>query len=208
MAAGESGQLILAVGGQDISRFPLRRRHTGLPDGRRPDPLRRLPVGLRGGKDASTTWSCPGSASGALSRRQVLFESNSKPYDPNHGRGPLNGPVRRRRRRRHRCAWARSPPRYGATSTACELPHTHDGLTASRQAHGSRVAGRRVHVRTTIDWAEIAPPHDFGFQLRHYVTAPEVRTDRRSSTSCAAPSGILVKVQVRSSGTVERPRLT
>jgi hypothetical protein len=41
--------------------------------------------------------------------------------------------------------------------------------------------GREVRFRRqlTIGPSEIAPPYDFGFQLRHYVVAPEARDGRQ-----------------------------
>jgi N-glycosylase/DNA lyase len=55
--------------------------------------------------------------------------------------------------------------------------------------------------------AEIAAPHDFGFQLRHYVIAPEVREGQKLVEIVRLSSGGLVKVDVVSRGTVDAPRL-
>jgi 3-methyladenine DNA glycosylase/8-oxoguanine DNA glycosylase len=54
---------------------------------------------------------------------------------------------------------------------------------------------------------EIAAPHDFGFQLRHYVIAPEVREGHKLVEIVRLSSGGLVKVDVVSRGTVDAPRL-
>ena len=37
----------------------------------------------------------------------------------------------------------------------------------------------RFRRQLTIGPSEIAPPYDFGFQLRHYVLAPEARDGRQ-----------------------------
>jgi hypothetical protein len=62
-------------------------------------------------------------------------------------------------------------------------------------------------ARVTIGGAEIAAPYDFGFQLRHYVIAPEVREGEKLVEVVRLSSGGLVKVDVVSRGTVEVPRL-
>jgi 3-methyladenine DNA glycosylase/8-oxoguanine DNA glycosylase len=62
-------------------------------------------------------------------------------------------------------------------------------------------------TQVTIDTAEIAAPHDFGFQLRHYVIAPEVREGPKLVEIVRLASGDLVKVDVGSEGTTEAPRL-
>jgi hypothetical protein len=54
---------------------------------------------------------------------------------------------------------------------------------------------------------EIAAPYDFGFQLRHYVIAPEVREDQTLIEIIRLSSGGLVKVDVQSRGTVDAPRI-
>jgi 3-methyladenine DNA glycosylase/8-oxoguanine DNA glycosylase len=65
----------------------------------------------------------------------------------------------------------------------------------------------RLRARLTIDPSEIAPPHDFGFQLRHYVVAPEARDGRTLVEIVRLASGRLVKIDIRSRGTVQEPRL-
>ncbi len=62
-------------------------------------------------------------------------------------------------------------------------------------------------MRLTIGPSDIAAPHDFAFQLRHYVVAPEVREGQRLVEILRIPSGRLVKVDVRSRGTVQEPSL-
>jgi len=62
-------------------------------------------------------------------------------------------------------------------------------------------------TRVAIGGAEIAAPHDFGFQLRHYVIAPEVREADKLVEIVRLSSGGLVKVDVASSGTVDVPRI-
>jgi 3-methyladenine DNA glycosylase/8-oxoguanine DNA glycosylase len=58
-----------------------------------------------------------------------------------------------------------------------------------------------------IDADEIAAPHDFGFQLSHYVIAPEVREGEKLVQIVRLASGALVKVDVVSRGTVDAPGL-
>jgi N-glycosylase/DNA lyase len=58
-----------------------------------------------------------------------------------------------------------------------------------------------------INPTEIAPPHDFSFQLRHYVVAPEVRDGSKLVQIIRLPSGVLIKADVSSRGTVEAPSL-
>jgi 3-methyladenine DNA glycosylase/8-oxoguanine DNA glycosylase len=65
----------------------------------------------------------------------------------------------------------------------------------------------RFRERLTIDRSEIAPPYDFGFQLRHYVVAPEVREGQELVEIVRAGSGGLVKIDIRSLGTLEEPEL-
>jgi N-glycosylase/DNA lyase len=65
----------------------------------------------------------------------------------------------------------------------------------------------RLRKRLTIDPSGIAPPHDFGFQLRHYVVAPEVRDGATLVEIVRLGSGRLVKIDVRSLGTDEEPEL-
>jgi hypothetical protein len=55
--------------------------------------------------------------------------------------------------------------------------------------------------------SDIAPPHDFGFQLRHYVVAPEMREGSKLVDIVRTASGALVKVEVGSCGTVWQPCL-
>lgn len=62
-------------------------------------------------------------------------------------------------------------------------------------------------MSVTIDTSEIASPHDFGFQLRHYVVAPEVREGEKLVEIVRLGSGRLVKIDVVSAGTVDEPRL-
>jgi 3-methyladenine DNA glycosylase/8-oxoguanine DNA glycosylase len=62
-------------------------------------------------------------------------------------------------------------------------------------------------TQVTTGGAEIAAPHDFGFQLRHYVIAPEVREAQKLIEIVRLSSGDLVKVDVVSRGTVDAPRL-
>lgn len=62
-------------------------------------------------------------------------------------------------------------------------------------------------TQVTIGEAEIAAPHDFGFQLSHYVIAPEVREGEKLVQIVRLSSGALVKVDVVSRGTVDAPKL-
>lgn len=62
-------------------------------------------------------------------------------------------------------------------------------------------------AQVTTGGAEIAAPYDFGFQLRHYVIAPEVREGQKLVEIVRLSSGALVKVDVVSQGTVDAPRL-
>jgi 3-methyladenine DNA glycosylase/8-oxoguanine DNA glycosylase len=62
-------------------------------------------------------------------------------------------------------------------------------------------------TQVTTGGAEIAAPHDFGFQLRHYVIAPQVREGQKLVEIVRLSSGGLVKVDVVSRGTVDAPRL-
>jgi N-glycosylase/DNA lyase len=72
--------------------------------------------------------------------------------------------------------------------------------------HAGQAAGLH-RKRVSIGGSEIAAPYDFGFQLRHYVTAPEVREDDKLVEVVRLASGGLVKVDVVSHGTVNAPRL-
>jgi N-glycosylase/DNA lyase len=65
----------------------------------------------------------------------------------------------------------------------------------------------RFRARLAIDPSKIAAPHDFGFQLRHYVVAPEARDGQELVEIVRLGSGKLVKIDVRSLGTVQQPRL-
>jgi DNA-3-methyladenine glycosylase II len=62
-------------------------------------------------------------------------------------------------------------------------------------------------TQVTAGDTEIVAPHDFGFQLRHYVIAPEVREGQKLVEIVRLSSGGLVKVDVVSQGTVDAPRL-
>jgi 3-methyladenine DNA glycosylase/8-oxoguanine DNA glycosylase len=65
----------------------------------------------------------------------------------------------------------------------------------------------RLRTRLTIDSSDIAPPFDFGFQLRHYVVHPEVRDGQQLVEIARLTSDKLVKIDIGSLGTVERPQL-
>src|SRR3712207_5878622 len=52
---------------------------------------------------------------------------------------------------------------------------------------------------------DVAPPHSFGFQLHHYVIAPEVREGDTLVQVFRLRSGRLVKVDVASRGSVDVP---
>jgi N-glycosylase/DNA lyase len=73
--------------------------------------------------------------------------------------------------------------------------------------NGGRGPEVRFRTRLTIDPSEIAPPHDFGFQLRHYVVAPEAREGRKLVEILRLGSGRLVKIDIGSLGILEEPRL-
>jgi 3-methyladenine DNA glycosylase/8-oxoguanine DNA glycosylase len=70
-------------------------------------------------------------------------------------------------------------------------------------------AGRGVSFRTrlTIDSPDIAPPYDFGFQLRHYVVHPETRDGQQLTAIVRLASDKLVKIDIRSLGTLQEPQL-
>ena len=68
-------------------------------------------------------------------------------------------------------------------------------------------SGPDFEAHATVGPADIAAPHDFGFQLRHYVIAPEWREGQKLVEVVRAPSGVLVGVDVVSTGTVEDPQL-
>jgi hypothetical protein len=59
--------------------------------------------------------------------------------------------------------------------------------------------------RVTIGHADIAAPYDLGFQLRHYVVAPELREAEKLVDIVRLASGGLAKVDVESSGTSAAP---
>ena len=61
-------------------------------------------------------------------------------------------------------------------------------------------------LSVTIDTSEIASPHDFGFQLRHYVVAPEAREGEKLVEIVRLGSGGLVKIDIVSAGTVDEPK--
>ena len=65
----------------------------------------------------------------------------------------------------------------------------------------------RLRRKLTIDPSDIAPPYDFGFQLRHYVVAPEARDGRQLVEIVRLASGKLVKIDISSLGTREEPQL-
>jgi 3-methyladenine DNA glycosylase/8-oxoguanine DNA glycosylase len=71
----------------------------------------------------------------------------------------------------------------------------------SREDHGL------CSTQVVIDTSDISAPHDFSFQLSHYVIAPEVREGEKLVQIVRLSSGDLVKVDVVSRGTVEAPRL-
>jgi N-glycosylase/DNA lyase len=62
-------------------------------------------------------------------------------------------------------------------------------------------------VSTVIARGEVIAPHDFDFQLRHYVISPEVRDGSRLIEIVRTAAGTLVKIDVTSSGSTERPLL-
>jgi DNA-3-methyladenine glycosylase II len=65
----------------------------------------------------------------------------------------------------------------------------------------------RLRTRLTIDSSDIAAPYDFGFQLRHYVVHPEVRDGQQLVAIVRLTSGQLVKIDIRSLGTLDEPQL-
>jgi N-glycosylase/DNA lyase len=73
--------------------------------------------------------------------------------------------------------------------------------------HDGRGRDVRFRRQLPVDPSEIAPPHDFGFQLRHYVVAPEARDGRQLVEIIRLGSGRLVKIDIRSLGSLEEPRL-
>ena len=65
----------------------------------------------------------------------------------------------------------------------------------------------RLRRKLTIGPSDIAAPYDFGFQLRHYVVAPEARDGRQLVEIVRLASGKLVKIDIDSLGTREEPQL-
>ena len=65
----------------------------------------------------------------------------------------------------------------------------------------------RFRRRLTIDPSDIAPPYDFGHQLRHYVVHPEARDGQQLVAVVRLASDKLVKIDISSLGTVEEPQL-
>lgn len=61
--------------------------------------------------------------------------------------------------------------------------------------------------KLTLDEREIVPPYDFTYQLDHYVLYPETRVGDALVEVIRLGSGGIVKVEVRSLGTVEHPAL-
>jgi N-glycosylase/DNA lyase len=68
--------------------------------------------------------------------------------------------------------------------------------------------GRLFRASFSFEPSDIAAPHDFGFQLRHYVVAPEVREAEKLVQIVRLESSSLVKIDVVSAGTAEEPRLS
>ena len=50
-------------------------------------------------------------------------------------------------------------------------------------------------AQVTTGGAEIAAPYDFGFQLRHYVIAPEVREGQKLVDHRKLPDGFKDRIQ-------------
>src|SRR5919112_1282003 len=90
---------------------------------------------------------------------------------------------------------------------AGELDRRSRGGGVSGPPGGSDLPSGLRSLSVTIDTSEIASPHDFGFQLRHYVVAPEVREGEKLVEIVRLGSGRLVKIDVVSAGTVDEPRL-
>lgn len=82
-----------------------------------------------------------------------------------------------------------------------------DGLTTPMNRVGADAAGDLFRVELSLGVPDIVKPHDFSFQLRHYVVAPEVRDGSTLVEIIRLRSGSLVKVEVRSAGSVEEPRI-
>ena len=67
---------------------------------------------------------------------------------------------------------------------------------------------RRTFVeKLTISEPEIVPPHDFSFQYNYYVISPERQEDDALVEVIKLKDGKIVKVELRSIGTVEHPCL-
>ena len=77
-------------------------------------------------------------------------------------------------------------------------------MSSTKDGRGRDVLFRR---QLTIGPSEIAPPYDFGFQLRHYVVAPAARDGRQLVEIVRLGSGKLVKIDIRSLGALEEPQL-
>ncbi|MDQ4145334.1 MAG: hypothetical protein M3198_16655 [Actinomycetota bacterium] len=69
------------------------------------------------------------------------------------------------------------------------------------------ISTRYFETHAEIGPADIAAPHDFGFQLRHYVIAPEWREGQKLVEIVRTASGVLVGVDVLSTGSVDQPHL-
>lgn len=79
--------------------------------------------------------------------------------------------------------------------------------TISETRPGAGQGARLFSTQVATGEAEIAAPHDFGFQLRHYALAPEVRGGHKVVAILRVPSRGLVKVDVASRGAVSAPQL-
>jgi hypothetical protein len=77
-------------------------------------------------------------------------------------------------------------------------------VSLTKEDRGRDVRPRR---QLTINPSDIAPPHDFGHQLRHYVVAPELREGQKLVEIVRLVSGELAKIDIHSLGTVEEPQL-
>jgi 3-methyladenine DNA glycosylase/8-oxoguanine DNA glycosylase len=60
-------------------------------------------------------------------------------------------------------------------------------------------------TQLTLRQPDIVAPYDFGFQLRHYVIAPELREAQKLVEVVRLATGQLVKVDVESDGTADAP---
>jgi 3-methyladenine DNA glycosylase/8-oxoguanine DNA glycosylase len=81
------------------------------------------------------------------------------------------------------------------------------GLATLRGSGTTSASTTQFVTRITIDSTDIVAPYDFGFQLRHYVFAPEVREGQMLVEIARLSSGDVVKVDVESRGTVDEPTL-